>query len=97
MADQLTVSESEEGTIVYERIEGDSAAARDCKCCEGNHVYGRYVLLPGDPPSYSFSRVRTIHHFINQWIDGHRGNEFEGRRVRVTIELLPVDVEAPVE
>lgn len=76
-----------EGVIVYQRPQGSTGGK--CCCCDGGHVSSRYIEIPGTAPHWKRQGAKhSAEDFIVEWLDGHRGNEFEGRRVRVSIELV---------
>lgn len=62
-----------------------------CICCEGAHVFGSDIILPEYDPNRNPDRGwrSEIFEFVH-----HRKAWIEGRRVRITVEVLDDEEEA---
>lgn len=78
-----------EGIVRFHRGSGPNADA--CHCCDGPHIYGyRVEVEPFPVPATGLEGCHT-----NQWLDGwlssHRRDGIEGKRVRLSIEVIEDD------
>jgi hypothetical protein len=76
---------SVEGVVTLHRSEREGA--EDCICCEGPHVYGSGIDT--DPFEYPWSAEpkTSVHDWLNMQVSHHRF-DLEGKRVRVTLEVV---------
>lgn len=70
-----------EGEVVFHRSERD-----ECKCCDGNHVYGRTIIVEQRPSIYPGLQMDSVRDFINECLVTIP--EIEGKKVRISIEVI---------
>lgn len=80
LAGGFVVKGSIEGTVKFMR--SDASKPKVCICCEGPHIFCRYLDAPA-PKNPAFTALDWL---LYDTILQH--NEHEGRRVRVTVELI---------
>lgn len=69
------------GTAVWARSTRDDS---DCICCEGPHVYTRYLALPAELGTSFDGSLLTS----SCWLNEVASKLPEGSRVRVTVEVI---------
>lgn len=78
-----------EGSILFMRSEG--ADADRCVCCDGPHIFGSTVVLQGLVDGWGHA-VKDPRAFVKNFATKKGPDKkplYEGRRVRVTVEILP--------
>lgn len=71
-----------EGTVVFKRNESEQ-----CACCEGNHIYMRFLRLDDYGGWSNNEQERDADHFIREKV--LFAENVENARVRITVEILP--------
>lgn len=72
-----------------------SEQGSNCICCPGNHVYGMGVEITGYEFAWQYRKFPAtpsdvVHDAISTfWREHHYS--LDGRRVRISVELLPED------
>lgn len=82
-----TSRKSIEGEVVFMRSK-DRPGEKPCMCCGGGpHIFGRYVKIEPQPSIYKGLMMDSVGGFLDEAL--HTIPGIEGRRVRITIEVLP--------
>ena len=74
------------GRARYMRSDGENADR--CKCCEGAHVFGHRLEPISWSPGLSVMEPPDVMELLDRFM--HQEG-VEGKRVRVTVDLLPGD------
>jgi hypothetical protein len=80
-ADREAGRTSIEGVVTWRRSQ---SGREDCICCDGPHVYSRYVALPDDI-GVSFDGTKMS---LSDWVGFATRAMPEGVTVRVTMEVV---------
>jgi hypothetical protein len=75
---------SVEGVVAFMRSEREEPPADACVCCDGPHIFARGIDIEDEP-----GPGRERPHFRDYISRALFDNSLEGRRVRVSLEVLP--------
>lgn len=79
-----------DGVVVFLRSEDSD---RPCICCNGNHIYSREIKVLSTPSKHSPGLTNdSVQDYISEWMADNQ-DVIEGRKVRITIELVPTTEE----
>lgn len=82
VAQERLVRHCVDGTVVFKRSESDQ-----CACCEGKHIYMRFLRLDDYGGWSNKEQERDADHFIREKV--LFAENVENARVRITVEILP--------